>query len=777
MIPGKQTNNLALLMKSGVLKYLTPDFYLISENRKEPTMRYSLMCKSFNGSEVLDCEIVSVNLENSYYTFSRYPCSVSITTHTLPQGHRLEITLSFHEERKVPMNFSLSMEAGQWEKGNYVLMPGAVYNGNRFTSLPLPYPPYYAPPQNSPLTDAEVITSIPHLDIEKTKSRISLLSGDMASPLCGFYDLNDQSGSVLLSEHQCGGYYTGFTVDENQVDRQASFVLSVPGVRENTQYFFGDQNDGQGFCPDVSAPSQDTGALFKQGETLTLTACVFHWQQISLPDFFKQVNGSKTTLEIPELFYNVPFYKAYISIKEKYQRENFIEEGYYSVGTDWNIPQQCWQAGWIGGGMNSYPFLLEDTSEARQRALSTLRFIFSRLQHPSGWVFGMYGNGIFYGDGFDSNSDTILLVRKNADLLYFVMKQLLWLSENHHSTIEFERPVKALCDAFVRLFRKYGQLGQFIDMATEEIVIGNSAGACMAVGALALASEYFQSAEYLDVAERLGEYYYNNYLEKGMLNGCPGEICQAPDSEAAFAMLESYVQLFETTQKNIWLSRAQETCEIAMTWVMSYDFVFPAYSTAAKRGVHSSGTVFANAQNKHSAPGICTLSGNSLLKLFRFTGNAKYLQDLHAIAHSLPQYVSLAEDPEFTLEKKYLPPGYMNERVQTSDWEGKETVGEFLYGSNWPEVSMLLTFVEVPGIYVDFTSRTLQVFDHVECYVTQWDQDSVHMEMYNPTAYSTMVTLLADERTNARRLTHNYFGNMKTVPLLAGERIQIELKK
>ncbi|MCJ8010313.1 hypothetical protein MUG84_00975 [Paenibacillus sp. KQZ6P-2] len=740
-------------------------------------MRYSLMCKSFTGSEVLDFEKISVNLENNQYTFSQFPCRASMTTQTLKHGKRLDITLSFHEDTTYPMNFSFSMEAEQWEKSNYVLMPGAVYNGNRFVSVPLEYPPYYQPAENCSFSDAEVITSIPHLDIEKMQSQISLLSGDMTSPLCGFYDSNGQSGSVLLGEHQCGSYYSGFTINENQTDREASFVLSVPGVRETNAYFFGDQNDGLGFRPDASAPSQDTGAFFKQGETLTLTACVFHWQQITLPDFFKLVNDAKTTLENPTNFYSVPFYKAYTSIKDKYQKENFTEEGYYSVGTDWNIHQQCWQAGWIGGGINSYPLLLEDSSEARQRALSTLRFIFSRLQHPSGWVFGMYGNGKFYGDGGDSNPDTILLVRKDADLLYFVLKQLFWLSDNDHSTIEFEQPVKSLCDAFVRLFHKYGQLGQFIDIATEEIVVGNSAGACMAVGALALASEYFQCTEYRDVAEQLGEYYYNNYVKKGMLNGCPGEICQAPDSEAAFAMLESYVQLYETTRKSIWLSYVEETYEIAMTWVMSYDFVFPAHSTAAKRGVHSSGTVFANAQNKHSAPGICTLSGNCLLKLYRFTGNAKYLHDLHAITHSLPQFVSLAEDPELTLEKKYLPAGYMNERVQTSDWEGKETVGEFLYGSNWPEVSMLLTFVEIPGVYVDFTSRTLQVFDHVECLVTQWNPDSVCLEMYNPTAYSTVVTLLADERTDAQRVTHNYFEKMKHVSLTAGQRIQIELKK
>lgn len=738
-------------------------------------MRYSLMCKSFTDSEVLNYEKINMNLENNQVNFSNYPYHALVETQPLPHGQRLSITLSFQEDTSYPMNFTFAMEAEHWLKDNYVLMPGAVYNGNRFKSVPLPYPPYYEPSRNSRFTDTEVITSIPHLDVEKRQSSISLLSGDMTSPLCGFYDFNSQSGSILLGEHQSGSYYTGFTVNENQTEGHASFEISVPGVRENTQYFFGDQNDGHGFRPDASAHSHDTGAMFKQGESLTLTVCVFHWQQISLQDFFKLVNRAKTTLENPNVFYNVPFYKGYISIKEKYQKENFTEEGYYSVGTDWSKPQQCWQAGWIGGGINSYPFLLEDSSEPQQRSLSTLRFIFSQLQHPNGWVFGMYGNGRYYGDGGESNPDTILLVRKNADLLYFVLKQLYWLSDNHHSTIEFDQPTKALCDAFVRLFQTYGQIGQFIDIDTEEIVVGNSAGACMAVGALSLASDYFQCEEYRTTAERLGEYYYNHYVKKGMLNGCPGEICQAPDSEAAFAMLESYVQLFETTKDSIWLTYAEETCEIAMTWVMSYDFHFPEASTAATRGVHSAGTVFANAQNKHSAPGICTLSGNSLLKLYRFTGKVDYLHYLHAISHSLPQFVSLAENPEYTLEGKYLPAGYMNERVQTSDWEGKETVGEFLYGSNWPEVSMLLTFVEVPGIYVDFTSRLLQVFDHVECSITQWNAESVVLKIYNPTTYDTTVTMLADERTNTNHVTHNYFNKMRTIPLSAGQEIQIEL--
>lgn len=206
-----------------------------------------------------------------------------------------------------------------------------------------------------------------------------------------------------------------------------------------------------------------------------------------------------------------------------------------------------------------------------------------------------------------------------------------------------------------------------------------------------------------------------------------------------------------------------------MTWVMSYDFSFPQDRTAAKRKVQTRGTVFANAQNKHSAPGICTLSGNSLLNLYRFTGEEKYLDLLEAISHSLTQFVSLREDPEPTLEGPLLREGYINERVQTSDWEGPETVGEFLNGSNWPEVSMLLTYVEVPGIYLDLPGRKIKVFDHVECKSVAWKEDGAELDLFNSTSYTAVLTVFADGERAPGRACHNYFPRMEKLTLAPGE--------
>lgn len=91
------------------------------------------------------------------------------------------------------------------------------------------------------------------------------------------------------------------------------------------------------------------------------------------------------------------------------------------------------------------------------------------------------------------------------------------------------------------------------------------------------------TAAFLETARKLGVYYYDHYVSRGMLNGGPGDACQAPDSESAFGMLESYVQLYETTGEERWLACAEETFQQAVTWVMSYDFAFPA-SRSRQRG-------------------------------------------------------------------------------------------------------------------------------------------------------------------------------------------------
>lgn len=61
-----------------------------------------------------------------------------------------------------------------------------------------------------------------------------------------------------------------------------------------------------------------------------------------------------------------------------------------------------------------------------------------------------------------------------------------------------------------------------------------------------------------------------------------------------------------------------------------------------------------------------------------------------------------------------MPPGGSCERVNLSDWEGKENVGGSIFGScSWVECAMALTVTEIPGIYVQPDKDVLAVFDNI----------------------------------------------------------------
>ena len=164
---------------------------------------------------------------------------------------------------------------------------------------------------------------------------------------------------------------------------------------------------------------------------------------------------------------------------------------------------------------------------------------------------------------------------------------------------------------------------------------------------------------------------------------------QCPDSESAFGLLESFSVLYETTQNPRWLRYAKECAEFCSSWVVSYNYRFPEKSEFGRHGMKSVSTVFANLQNKHSAPGICTFSGDSLLKLYRWTEDPLYRELIEDFACAIPQFLSTEEDPIYDwntdpalrdgdpalIESHRLPEGTINERVNLSDWEGERCVG------------------------------------------------------------------------------------------------------
>lgn len=567
----------------------------------------------------------------------------------------------------------------------YVFIPACCYAGNSFRVLKYGYPPMFRP-GDAAVDMPNTITDVPRLEPDGS-GKIEVTSGDAATPCVGVFSASMKRGILVFTVQQIDGKNTGLAYENGEIR------LTWPAKREKiyrmTRVF------------DNPEPWTDLPA--------DIPYKVLDFYCESLPQFFRVFFENRKIMGMdssrPDV---IPFERQAVIQTEKFNRMNWEENlGIYMVGTD-RTRFQVWQPGWTGGIMSGCALMRLGGSLEAEREMRTLDFLFS-TQHESGFYDGVVDiDGNSCGDAFGmEGAENRHLIRKSADVLYFLFKHFDLMKERHILIKEsYIEGTKRTADAFVRLWKKYGQFGQFVDAGTGDIEVGGSVSAGIAPAGLARASVFFGAPEYLETAEAAADHYYNEFLLRGYTSGGPGEILQGVDSESAFGLLESFVVLYEVTGKDIWLTRACECAAYCSSWVVSYNYLFPEGSEFGRRGVKTTGSVFANIQNKHSAPGICTLSGDSLLKLWRMTGDRLYIELLKDIALPLGQYMSTPENPIYDWDASdvdrsdpdsphRLPEGFINERVNMSDWEDHRCIGGVFNGSCWAETSNLLTLAEV----------------------------------------------------------------------------------
>jgi hypothetical protein len=236
---------------------------------------------------------------------------------------------------------------------------------------------------------------------------------------------------------------------------------------------------------------------------------------------------------------------------------------------------------------------------------------------------------------------------------------------------------------------------------------------------------------------------------------------QNPDSESSYALIESYMYLFEATKDRKWLAYANDAAKQFSTWVSSYNYEFPANSLFGKLNIKSTGAVWANTQNKHGAPAICTHSGLGLLKLYLETHDTLILSLIQDIAHNLPQYMGTKERPIPGVKN-----GWVCERVSTTDW--LEGIGEITYQSTWAETGLMLTNLEIPGLLIEPETGKITCFDQVEATSINSKGKIQKLKIRNPTSVSTKVRYWISEK-NVPIEEGKFQVKMKSIELKAGE--------
>jgi hypothetical protein len=662
---------------------------------------------------------------------------------------------------------AVELEFGNWSRENYVLLPAAAYNGNRFLSRKIPYSPKLYFVQDIGPDEPVIITDVPRLNIGNGMSRIQERSGSLSVPCIGFHDAKRKRGFLLFTkqDNKLGDY--GIGIEETRDRKRAIISITSPVVRELHNYRI---------C-DNEFPSLDRPRNFKAGDEVRIEFRICEFAAPKLQDFFDQFAEARKQLFPPSVSKPaLPFSACFELQEKKFNRDNFVpRHGYYSVGPRQNFLQD-WQIGWTGGMISTYPLLFAGDARTRKNVIRNFDWLFPDGIAPSGffWDAGRNGTEWIGGDIRKPHTGNWHLIRKSGDAVFFIIKQFL-LIEKLGITVKpvWRKGVKRVCDGFVKLWNENQQFGQFVHSLTGEICVGGSTSGAIVPAALVLAADYFVEKKYLAVAEASAEKFYREFTVKGLSCGGPGDALQNPDSESWYALIESFVALYEATGKNIWCTRAAETSRQFSTWVVGYDFRFPPQSTFGKAGIRTTGSVYANAQNKHSAPGLCTFSGLGLFKLFRATGDRFHLEMLRDIAFGLPQYLPHPRKPLGDAKS-----GWMCERVNMTDWEGPEKVGETHKMTTWAETSLMLTTIEIPGLYVQPNQSLAVAFDNIEAKIISDTTKAILVRLKNPTPATAKVRIFSEASREVKMpLPENYLFGCRLEKIESGAHKTISFPK
>jgi hypothetical protein len=547
----------------------------------------------------------------------------------------------------------------------------------------------------------------------------------------------------------------------------ATISITSPVVRE--QYLYK-------MC-DARFPSWDIPKDFKSGDEVTITFRLYCFDAPETQSIFnKFAEIRKDVISDKQVFNALPYSECMKTLENKFNEKNFVPQfGYYSVGLRENYLQD-WQIGWTGGMISTYPLLFAGDQKTRENVLRNFDWLFPNGISPSGfyWDAGQKGTEWIGGDIRNQHTKNWHLIRKSGDAVWYIVKQFM-LMEKLNIVVKpsWKDGNQHVCESFVKLWNKNHQLGQFVDSQTGEIIVGGSSGGAIVPAALALASKYYGRTEYLETAKEIGHYFNENFTKKGISCGGPGDALQNFDSESAYALVESYVTLFEATGDRKWLGIAENAAKQFATWVVSYNYQYPVNTAFYKANIHTLGGVYANIQNKHSAPGICTASGIGLLKLYRYTGNKFYIQLLQDIAHNITQYLPHPLKP---LGK--APFGYVSERVNMTDWEGPESIGYILPISTWAETSLMLTTIEIPGLYVNPDRSYYVAFDNMEVKVISDTKREFVLQLKNTTPADAIVSVQEENSSQtAEILGENSVFNLKKISIKPGETKKMAFKK
>lgn len=708
---------------------------------------------------LLDCQYDQATLKNSQIIDSNSEnWEVKEHVESKREGQELVYHFTFKAKRAMTdVGVAVAFDEYNWTSDNFVMIPAVVYNGNRQRIVNREYATGLDKSDYFRKDLALTSNPIPQLSPEfGAKSRLEVNISNTSTPLIAYLDRNKQKGTFLFTDQ--GIDWKGEVKDhalivEESADRQvASFVISAPGVREKKPEFIG------------FSKSSDRGVTVSVGDEITIRVSRIDFKSKDVATLYEHFMRERKVHVLESKPRNLMPMSAVL-----HKMEQNIDERYHvGDGVAFYCPENAdWMSyGWVGGLMNTYPMLALGDAEHLAKVKNTFDFALPKGKGKSGYYYDVLGadSQVIYRDGAKLNPG-IGLTRKNADVLYWMVKQFMLLEKQGKAeTIsdEWKTNIRQLADAFVKTWQEEKTWGNYFDIESGKVAAYNTTGGAMAVGGLSLASQYFNVPEYLEVARYAAADYYENFGLVGFTSGACGDILQNADSETAIALTTSLMTLYEVTGEDKYLQQTKQLANYTASWTVSFPYQLPENTPLAKLGANLTGAVWASTQNKHGAPGFCTQSGDVLFKLFRKTEDSLYADLIRDVIHAHAEGVQ--------------PNGKITERLTYCDADSRGSRGDG-GKTGWNETNGALMALEIPGVYIRKDLGTVYTFDHVEVQDIRKTKSGMTMVIHNPTAFDATVTLLAEDKQQASQpLGENAFLDWKQkVTVKAGKSATVKI--
>lgn len=308
--------------------------FLLSSVNVSAQLKYNAQILKYNQSKIENTSNFVFKGEKSVLTESdnNWICTKiesGTTSKGLDVSHTFKLGKGASTATGVAVNFSFE----NWTTDNYVVIPSAVYNGNRFEVLKYSYPPLFKK-EDYKFDMPTVITDIPRLNNKAGASRMELNTGDMSTPAMGIYLPKQKKGIWILTEQatNLGNSVLSFVENENRT--KAQFTISAPCVRE------------QKYGMTRLSSSGETGANWKAGDATTIKTKIFTFENVNSPgDLMTCFLSIRKKTESSTRVEQIPFSAAFKLMEDQENNEWWDEKNnLYSFGGEgWNMK---FQLGW-----------------------------------------------------------------------------------------------------------------------------------------------------------------------------------------------------------------------------------------------------------------------------------------------------------------------------------------------------------------------------------------------------------------------------------------------